>query len=149
MGPVLAVSAFLMTARRQGHRARNPSEMQTCSHCRRTYSDRTCKCASCGTHLLHVVQPGERPRGARSSSNHKPPEGLTVVCCCQSQWEADFVRALLDAEGIAVAQRPTPAVTSLAYIPPITSGIEILVRAEDEEDARDVILSGRQDMPAE
>jgi hypothetical protein len=80
-----------------------------------------------------------------------PPSAdeLVVIVCCQSRWEADFVRALLESEGIATAQKPSLTAEAWSYLPAISGQIEILVRSEDEQEARDVLRSGRQDAPGE
>lgn len=124
--------------------------MRTCSHCRRSYSDRSRRCPACGTWLLAPVSPGdERAPAGAGPARRELPEGLVMLCCVQSQWEADFIRALLEAEGIASAQRPSPAVTALAYLHPAAQGIEIYVRTEEEQEARELLHSGRQDVPGE
>lgn len=124
--------------------------MRTCSHCRRAYSDRSRRCPACGTWLLALVRPGSvPPRAAPAPSRRELPEGLVLLCRVQSQWEADFIRALLEAEGLASAQRPSPAVTALAYLHPAAQGIEIYVRTEEEQEARELLHSGRQDAPGE
>jgi hypothetical protein len=122
--------------------------MRTCSHCRRAFPDGARTCPFCGTFLLalHAGEASEEPRAAQAAGG---ADNLVVIARCRTRWESDFVRTLLESEGIATAQKPSAAGEAWSYIPSFTGTIEILVTPEDEEEARNILLSGRQDAPGE
>ena len=121
--------------------------MRTCSHCRRSFPEGARKCPACDTYLLGLWREDEALEPAPASS--RPPEGLVVVARCRTRWEADFVRTLLESEGIATGQKPSAATETWSYLPTLSAAIEVLVRAEDEDEARNILLSGRDDATGE
>jgi len=127
--------------------------MRTCSQCRRSFPDGTRKCPHCDTYLLALWNEDEsdvdEPEFPVSERDRQQSEGLVVVARCRTRWEADFVRTLLESEGIATGQKPSAATEAWGYLPSFSATIEILVRAEDEEEARNILLSGRDDAPGE
>jgi len=123
--------------------------MRSCSHCRRSFPDGAQKCPACGTYLLGVWREGEVVEAAPPPRSSRPPEGLVVVARCRTRWEADFVRTLLESEGIATGQKPSAATEAWSYLPSLSTAIEVLVRAEDEDEARSILLSGRDDATGE
>src|SRR5690242_14801375 len=114
-----------------------------CPQCKAEYRVGFIRCSDCDIELvdhLPVEKPAAQPEVSRQfePDRFEPEAKLVVVGTYPSVLDADLARTVLEAAGIDSMIREGGV--SRQYLPPaITGSIELLVRAEDAEDAEKIL----------
>jgi len=114
-----------------------------CPQCKAEYRVGFVRCSDCHVDLvdyLPVEEPARAPKARRmfDVDPFAPEPELVVIRTYQSGLEADLAKSVLEAAGIEPIIRGagvTPHYLGLA----VTGSIELLVRAEDAEDAEKIL----------